>query len=364
LLRKRGNNEPLRISIDEIAISIVPAVRRNPGARRRGDRMNRRGFMALVGSSAVAWPPTAGAQQQSTLPRIAYLSLGPGPTPRLDGLVQGLHELGYAENVNIIIEYRWSDGHLDKAKEQADELATSKVAVIVTGGPTATLIARKATATIPIVMANDHNAIGSGFVSTLARPGSNITGVSSFGTELSSKRLQLLRETVREITNVAILWNPAEPSAEIYVQATREAASALGMQFQSLQIDASSDLESILRIAMTRGGANGLIVQTDYVSLYHRFELADLAAKYRLPTIYTERLYAEAGGFMSYGPDDREMHRLSARYVDKILKGAKPVDLPVEQPTQFVLVINMKTANALGLTIPLSILARADEVIE
>jgi hypothetical protein len=137
--------------------------------------LNRRGFMALAGSFAVAWPPTAGAQQQSTLPRIAYLSLGPGPTPRVDGLLQGLHELGYAESVNIIIEYRWSDGDLDKAKEQADELATSKVAVIVTGGPTATLIARKATATIAIVMANDQNAIGSGFVSTLARPGSNIT---------------------------------------------------------------------------------------------------------------------------------------------------------------------------------------------
>jgi putative ABC transport system substrate-binding protein len=311
--------------------------------------MNRRGFMALAGS--FAWSPIAGAQPKSTLPRIAYLSLGPGPTPRVDGLRQGLHELGYAENVNIIIEYRWSDGHLDKAKEQADELAASKVAVIVTGGPTATLIARKATTTVPIVMANDHNAIGSGFVSTLARPGSNVTGISSFGTELSSKRLQLLRETVREITNVATLWNPAEPSAEIYVQATREAASALGIQFQSLQIDASSDLESILRTAMTRG-ANGLIVLTDYVSLYHRFELADLAARYRLPTIYSERLYAEAGGLMSYGPDDHEMHRLSARYVDKILKGAKPADLPVERPTRFTLVINMKTANALGLTIP------------
>jgi ABC-type uncharacterized transport system substrate-binding protein len=325
--------------------------------------MNRRGFMALVGSFAVASPPTAGAQNQSTLPRIGYLSLGPGPTPRVGGLLQGLHELGYTENINIIIEYRWSDGHLDKAKQQADELATSKVAVIVTGGPTATLIARKATTTIPIVMANDHNAIGSGFVSALARPGSNITGISSFGTEVSSKRLQLLREAVREITNVAILWNPAEPSAEIYVQATREAASAVGVQYQSLQIDASSDLESILRIATTRG-ANGLIVLTDYVSLYHRVELAGLAAQYRLPTIYSERLYAEAGGFMSYGPDDRELHRLSARYVDKILKGAKPADLPVEQPTQFVLVINMKTANALGLTIPGSILARADELIE
>jgi putative tryptophan/tyrosine transport system substrate-binding protein len=325
--------------------------------------MNRRGFMAQVGSLAVASPPTAGAQNQSTLPRIAYLSLGPGPTPRVGGLLQGLHELGYTENVNIIIEYRWSDGHLDKAKQQADELATSKVAVIVTGGATATLIARKATATIPIVMANDHNAIGSGFVSSLARPGSNITGISSFGTELSGKRLQLLRETVREITNIAILWNPAEPSAEIYVQATRDAAAALGVQFQSLQIDASSDLESIVRIATARG-ANGLIVQTDYVSLYHRFELADLAAKYRLPTIYAERLYAEAGGFMSYGPDDRELHRLAARYVDKILKGARPADLPVEQPTQFVLVINMKTANALGLTIPGSVLARADELIE
>jgi putative ABC transport system substrate-binding protein len=325
--------------------------------------MNRRGFMALVGRFAVAWPATAVAQQQSTLPRIAYLSLGPGPTPRLDGLLQGLHELGYAENVNIIIEYRWSDGDLDKAKKQADELATSRVAVIVTGGPTATLIARKATATIPIVMANDHNAIGSGFVSTLARPGSNITGVSSFGTELSSKRLQLLRETVREMTNVAILWNPAEPSAEIYVQATREAATALGVQLQSLQIDSYSDLESTLRIAMSHG-ARGLIVQTDYVSLYRRSELADLAAKYRLPAIYAERLYCEAGGLMSYGPNDPELHRLSARYVDKILKGAKPADLPIEGPTRFTLVINMKTANALGLTIPQSILARADEVIE
>jgi putative ABC transport system substrate-binding protein len=319
--------------------------------------------MVLVGGSAVARATTAGAQQPSTLPRIGYLSLGPGPSPRVAGLLQGLHELGYTEDVNIVIEYRWSDGHLDKAKDQADELAASKVAAIVTGGPTATLIAKDATATIPIVMANDHNAIGSGFVSALARPGGNVTGINSFGVELSSKRLQLLRETVPDLTNVAVLWNAAEPSAEIYVQTIREAASAFGMQFQSLQYDDSSDLERVLRIGITRG-AKGLIVLTDAWITYHRLEFTDLVARLRLPVIYPERQNADVGGLMSYGPDDREMHRLSARYVDKILKGAKPSDLPVEQPTRFNLVINMKTAKALGLTIPQSLLARADEVIE
>ena len=213
--------------------------------------------MALVGIPQLRGRRPPGRNSKARSLGLAIYHLAQARRPALTDCCKAL-ELGYAENVNIIIEYRWSDGHLDKAKEQADELAASKVAVIVTGGPTATLIARKATTTVPIVMANDHNAIGSGFVSTLARPGSNVTGISSFGTELSSKRLQLLRETVREITNVAILWNPAEPSAEIYVQATREAASALGMQFQSLQIDTSSDLESILRTATTCG-ANGLI---------------------------------------------------------------------------------------------------------
>ena len=305
----------------------------------------------------------AETQVDSRVPRIGYLSLAPGPSPRSDALREGLRQLGYVENQNIAIEYGWADGNVDRLGEVAAQLVRSHVDVIVTGGPAATLAAKKATATVPIVMAVDYDPVAVGFVGTLGRPGGNITGLSVLNPQLSGKRLELLREFVPRVARVAVLWDPVEPNAKAYLRATQAAAATMGMQVLSFEIKALSDIEGAFQEAR-KADSNALIVLTDFVTLYNRTTVADLAAKYRLPAIYTERLFVEAGGLMSYGANDRESHRRAAVYVDKILRGAKPADLPVEQPTKFELIINLKTAKALGLTAPQSLLLRADEVIQ
>lgn len=325
--------------------------------------MRRRDVLVLLGGAVAAWPLPALSGQQGSVPRIGYLSLAPGTSPRSEALLQGLRELGYVENQNIVIDYRWAAGDLDRLREAASDLVRSKVNVIVTGGPAATAAARQATDTIPIVMAVDYDPVGAGFVSTLARPGGNITGLSVLNPELSGKRLELLKETVPSVALVTVLWDPAEPNAGTYLKETQAAAPILGVRLQPLEIQSPGDIESSFLAART-AGADGLTVLTDPITLYHRTELSDLAAQYRLPAIYSERLFVEAGGFMSYGASDRDLHRLAAAYVDKILRGAKPADLPVEQPTRFELVINMKAARPLGIIIPPAILERADDVIE
>jgi putative ABC transport system substrate-binding protein len=261
-----------------------------------------------------------------------------------------------------VVEYRWADGHLDGARQAAADLVRLGVDVIVTGGPQATLAAKTTTTTTPIVMAFDYDPVESGFVASLARPGGNITGLSGINPELSGKRLDLLKQAVPRLTRVAIVWNPAEPNAA-FLRETQAAGRGLSMQLQVLEVKTAPDLETALQAAR-RWHASGLIVLTDPVTLYHRKQLADLAKKYRLPAIYSERLFVESGGLISYGADDRKMHQRAAVFVDRILKGAKPDDLPIEQPTKFELVINRKTAGALGLTIPPSLLQRADEVIQ
>jgi putative ABC transport system substrate-binding protein len=261
-----------------------------------------------------------------------------------------------------VVEYRWADGHLDGARQAAADLVRLGVDVIVTGGPQATLAAKTTTTTMPIVMAFDYDPVESGFVASLARPGGNITGLSGINPELSGKRLDLLKQAVPRLTRVAIVWNPAEPNAA-FLRETQAAGRGLSMQLQVLEVKAAPDLETALQAAR-RWHANGLIVLTDPVTLYHRKQLADLAKKYRLPAIYSERLFVESGGLISYGADDRKMHQRAAVFVDRILKGAKPDDLPIEQPTKYDLIINLKTAKALGLTIPQSLLQRADQVIE
>jgi putative ABC transport system substrate-binding protein len=243
------------------------------------------------------------------------------------------------------------------------DLVRLKVEVIVTGGPQATLAAKETKTTTPIVMAVDYDPVGAGFVASLARPGANVTGLSAINPELSGKRLDLLKQAVPRLSRAAVLWNPAEPNGQTFLRETQLAGTRLGVQLQVLEVGAAPDLEAALQAAR-KGRANGLAVLTDPVTVYHRKQLADLAAKYRLPAIYSERLFVEAGGLMSYGANDREMHRRAAVFVDKILKGANPGELPVEQPTTYELVINLKTAKALGLTIPQSVLARADEIIE
>jgi len=324
--------------------------------------IDRRRFIGVVTLGLVA-PAFAAEAQPTKMPRIGYLSLAPGPSPRSEALQQGLRELGYEEGRNIAMEYRWAEGNFDRAREAGVELARLKVDVIVTGGPQTTRAAKEATTTIPIVMAVDYDPVGAGFVATLARPGGNITGLSAINPELSGKRLDLLKQTVPRLSRVAVLWNPAEPNAKTYLRETQVAAQAIGVQLQALEVRAPRDLEGALQAAR-RERSNAFTVLTDPVTLYHRELLADLAAKHRLPGIYSERLFVEAGGLMSYGASDRELHRRAAVFVDKILKGAKPGDLPVEQPTKYELLINLKAAKALGLTIPPSILQRADEVIQ
>ena len=311
----------------------------------------------------VLWVLGAESGQSATAPRIGYLSLGPGPSPRTEALQQGLRDFGYVEGTNLTIDYRWADGNLDRLQEAAADLVRSQVAVIVTGGPQATRAAKEATTAIPIVMAVDYDPVGAGFAASLARPGGNITGMSAVSPELNGKRLELLKATVPRLARVALLWNSAEPNAAAFLRETRVAAHILGVEVQSLEVRAPGDLEAAFQAAR-KGRANALTVLTDPVTLYHRAQLTELAAKYALPAIYSERLFAEAGGLMSYGASDRDLHRQVAVYVDKILKGAKPSDLPVEQPTKYELLLNLKTAKALGLTIPQSVLLRADEVIQ
>ncbi len=304
----------------------------------------------------------AQAEQPTEIPRVGYLSLGPGPSPRTEALQQGLRDFGYVEGQNIAIDYRWADGDLDRLREAAAALVRAQVAIIVTGGPQATRAAKEATTAIPIVMAVDYDPVGAGFAASLARPGGNITGMSAVSPELNGKRLELLHAAVPRLTRVALLWNSAEPNAAAFLRETQAAAHILGVEVQSLEVRTPRDLGAAVQAAH-KGRATALTVLTDPVTLYHRAQLAELAARYSLPAIYSERLFAEAGGLMSYGASDRDLHRQVAVYVDKILKGAKPADLPVEQPTKFELVVNLKTAKALGLTIPQSILIRADEVI-
>jgi putative tryptophan/tyrosine transport system substrate-binding protein len=325
--------------------------------------MDRRAFISGITLAPLAAPLAVGAQQAGRVWRVGYLSLASGPSPRSEALRQGLRELGYVPGQNIAIEDRWADGDLERARAAAADLARLNVEVIVTGGPQATGAAKEATATIPIVMAVDYDPVGAGFVASLARPAGNITGLSALNPELSGKRLGLLKEIVPRLARVAVLWNPSEPNAETYWRETQRAARAMDVHPQSLEVRVPRDLEGAIQAAR-RGRANAFTVLTDPVTLYHRAQLAELAAKHRLPAIYSERLFVEAGGLMSYGANDREMHRRAALFVDKILKGAKPSELPVEQPTTYELVINLKTARALGLTIPPSLLQRADQVIE
>jgi putative tryptophan/tyrosine transport system substrate-binding protein len=307
--------------------------------------------------------PFAHAGQMANLPRIGYLSLGPGPSPRTEALQQGLRDFGYVEGQNIVIDYRWADGDLDRLREAAAEFVRSQVAIIVTGGPQATRAAKEVTTAIPIVMAVDYDPVGAGFASSLARPGGNITGMSAVSPELNGKRLELLHAVVPRLTRVALLWNSAEPNAAAFLRETQAAAHVLGVEVQSLEVRTPRDLEAAVQAAR-KARATALTVLTDPVTLYHRAQLTELATRYSLPAIYSERLFAEAGGLMSYGASDRDLHRQVAVYVDKILKGAKPSDLPVEQPIKYELVINLRTAGALRLTIPQSILIRADEVIQ
>jgi putative tryptophan/tyrosine transport system substrate-binding protein len=321
-------------------------------------------IMTLI-LSLLAAPLASEAQRPQTIPRIAYLALRPGPcidSPPCEGFVHGLREFGYVEGTNILLEYKSSAGHLEQLRAQAAELVRLGVHVIVTQGPLATRAARDMTGTVPIVMAGDFDPIGDGFVASLGQPGGNITGVTTLSRDLSGKRLELLKDTVPGMVRVAVFWNPTEVSGARQLRDTEDAARVLGLQVHALEVRGLDDFAGAFAAART-GRAEGLIILAGPGLAEHRVRLVELAAQSHLPTMYWRREFVAAGGLMSYAASQRAMARRAAAYVDRILKGAKPADLPVEQPTQFELVINLKTAQALGLTIPPTLLFLADEVI-
>jgi putative ABC transport system substrate-binding protein len=299
-------------------------------------------------------------------PRIGYLD-GASRSPnsvRVEAFRQGLRELGYVEGQNIAIEWRYAEGQGDRLPRLAAELVRLRVDVIVTGGAGATRPAKEATAAIPIVMAQDSDPVESGFVASLARPGGNVTGLSTLHPATSVKRLEILKDLLPKLSRVAFFGTSSWAGNAYGLRETERAAGALGVKLQYVDVLRPSDFEIALQTAVkTRAEAVIMLVWGPLINS-RRKEIAELAAKSRLPTIYRDREHVEAGGLMSYGPNIPDLFRRAAMYVDKILKGAKPADLPVQQPTKFELVINLKAAKALGLTIPPSLLLRADEIIE
>ena len=304
------------------------------------------------------------AQQPKKVPRIGYLSVTPaGPRPTREEFRQGLRDLGYIEGQNIAIEYRAAADRADRLPALAAELVGLKVDVIVAAASQAVHAAQQATKTIPIVMTSSSDPVGTGLVASLARPGGNITGLSLLSPELSGKRLELLKEIVTGVSRVAVLWNPDDPPAKLSLRETEFAAKALIVQLQILETRDPNDFESAFRAA-AKGHAAALIILPAPMMNTHAKRIADFALKSRLPAISFAREFPDAGGLMSYGANLPDLYRRAAIYVDKILKGAKPADLPVEQPMKFELVINLKTAKQIGLTIPPNVLARADKVIK
>jgi putative ABC transport system substrate-binding protein len=315
--------------------------------------------LVLVGASPGA------AQETGKVPRVGLL----GPRTAADGAPfgdafrQGLRDLGWIDGKNIVIEYVWAEGNLDRLERFAADLVRRKVDVIVAGNTQAAVAAKNATRTIPIVFGTAGDPVGLGLVASLARPGGNVTGLSySAGVEMFTKHLELLKEALPTIRRVAVLSNPANPAHRLWARDAGLAARALSVQLQFLEARVPEDFERAFA-AMTRERAGALLVLADSLFALHRVRIQGLAARNHLPTMYGAREYVEAGGLMSYAVDIRDNFRRSAVYVDKILKGTKPADLPVEQPTKFELILNERTATALGLNIPPSLLLRADEII-
>jgi putative tryptophan/tyrosine transport system substrate-binding protein len=306
----------------------------------------------------------AQAQQPTKVPRIGFLIGASASTnvARLDAFRQGLRALGYVERKNIVIEYRYAEGKPNRLPGLAAELVRLKVDVIVTAGSASTRSAKQATVTIPIVMAIDDDPVGSGFAASLARPGGNITGLSGLAPEISGKQLDLLREIVPKLSRVAVLGDVTRPGIPQALREINLAADAVRVQIQFLEVREPKDIETAFRAAGEKR-AEALLMLGSPVLISHRRQLADLAVKSRLPAIYRNLEFVEDGGLMAYGASLSDSYRRAATYVDKILKGAKPADLPVEQPKKFELVINLKAAQQIGLTIPPNVLARADKVI-
>ena len=325
----------------------------------------RAGLIVTLASAILLVPLAAVAQQPAKVPRIGVLSnvRASDAGPRDEALRQGLREKSWVDGQNVVIEYRYADNELGRLPALAADLIRLGVDVIVAPGTPAPLAARAATTTIPIVMAAAGDPVASGLVASLTKPGGNVTGLSVMAPELGGKRLQLLKEVIPRLSRVAVLWNAANPYPGLVVKETEAAARTLGVQVQSVEVRGLTDFDGAFS-TVSRGAASALLVVEDPLTLGQRGPIVEFAARARLPAIYGLREFADAGGLMAYGAHLPELYRRAAGYVDKILRGAKPADLPVEQPTKFEFVINLKTAKALGLTIPQSVLLRADEVIE
>ena len=327
--------------------------------------MNRRELITLLGGAAATWPLAAHAQQPARIPRVGFLG---NSTAALEANLvgpfrDGLRELGYEEGRDIVIEYRWADGRYERFPALIAELIALKVDTIVTAGTPASLAVKNATTTIPLVMVAVGDPVATGLVASLARPGGNITGLTSMSVEMEGKRLELLREVVPKVSHIAVLWNAASPIQVIEEGEVRAAARVLGIKMLSLGVRTREEIDDALATIIGER-PDALLVLADRLFLHHRTRIMDFAAQERLPGVQAYRELVEAGGLMSYGPSYADMHRRAAAYVDKILKGAKPADLPVERPVKFELVVNLKAAKALGLTIPPSVIFRADEIIE
>ncbi len=327
---------------------------------------HRRTVVIAFSLGALAAPLTATAQPAQKVPRIGWLG---GPTresaePFVREFQRGLRDLGWVEGQNIVIEWRFAGGRAQRLAELAAELVRLRVDLIVVPSTPTALAAKNATQTIPIVTVAVGDPVGLGLVASLARPGGNITGLTgTVGPEIAGKLVDLLRQTFPKVSRMTVLWHPATPGNALWLREAQTAARVLGVELQDLEAHSPNDFDSAFA-AMKTKRAGALLLAGDIMFLTHRTRLADLAAKSRLPTMCSLREYVEAGGLMSYGPSSPDLFHRAATYVDRILKGANPADLPVEQPTKFELVINLKTAKALGITIPQTVLLRADEVIE
>ena len=338
---------------------------------RRGPMIVRSAVASLLALSLLAISPVADAQPAEKVSRIGYVSIGSAPgtpgiyTRPLEAFRQQLRELGWIEGRNLAIEYRFADGRVDRLPGLVDEVIRLKVDLIVAGPTPAALAAKKATATIPIVGISLTEPVAAGIVASLARPGGNVTGVAyAFGTEIFGKQLELLRDVTPGVRRVAVLANPtATPAYPQMLEATKTAARSMGLELRLLEVRGAEEFDGAFA-AMGKEGARALLVMGHPVFFRHRARLADLALKHRLPSMSTQEQWVDAGGLMSYGPNFVDIYRRGAVYVDRILRGAKPEDLPIEQPTNVALVLNLKTAKRLGLTIPLAVRQRADQVIE